>query len=89
MKWNYLIIAQKIVCDIMFCVFDKTGLLLQKKYDLVFQTLFFTGNSPLSIPGMIAFSSIYGDIFPATILDGGYSVGGGRLAIIVGGHDQK
>ena len=32
-------------------------------------------NFPLSIPpGMIAFSSIYGDIFPAT-LDGGYSVG--------------
>ena len=37
----------------------------------------------------IEISSIYGDIFPATILDGGYSGGGGRLAIIVGGHDQK
>ena len=49
----------------------------------------FTKISPLSIPSMIAFSSIYGDIFPAT-LDGGYSVGGGgRLAIIVRGHDQK
>ena len=89
MKWNYLIIAQKIVCDIIFCVFDKKAFFYKKKYDLVFQTLFFTGNSPLSIPGMIAFSSIYGDIFPATILDGGYSGGGGRLAIIVGGYDQK
>ena len=39
-------------------------------------------------PGMIAFCSIYGDIFPAT-LDGGYSVGGGSPAIIVRGHDQK
>ena len=37
---------------------------------------------------MIAFCSIYGDIFPAT-LDGGYSVGGGSPAIIVRGHDQK
>ena len=48
---------------------------------------------PLSIlwaghPGMIAFCSIYGDIFPATP-DGGYSVGGGSPAIIVRGHDQK
>ena len=50
----------------------------------------FTKISPLSIPSMIALSSIYGDIFPAT-LDGGYSVGGGGrlVAIIVGGHDQK
>ena len=37
---------------------------------------------------MIAFCSIYGDIFPAT-LDGGYSVGGGSPAIIVRGHDQN
>ena len=37
----------------------------------------FTKIFPLSIPSMIAFSSIYGDIFPAT-LDGGYSVGGGQ-----------